>query len=166
LNTLARSRRIAEEQDRLKLIPAELTPGVHDKKLQKAKKRAFFVAKYMVLNILFLVNKIIDPKSLLDQAAQIPHLERGKLSILRETPNGPLYNHQTRKDGKNVSRYVPRDQAPAVQEAIDGYAAFQNLVGQYVDQMVEKTRAEIAEGSKKKKSPDRSSSLKTPKSSS
>lgn len=120
----------------------------------------------MLSHILFSVNNNIDPKSLLDQAAQIPHLERGKISILRETPSGPLYNHQTRKDGKNVSRYVPRNQAPAVQEAIDGYGAFQNLVEQYVDQMVDKTRAEIADGSKKKKTPGPSSSPKMPKSSS
>jgi hypothetical protein len=111
------------------------------------------------------VNEKTDPKSLLDAAAKIPRLERGKLSILREGANGPLYNHQCRKGGKNISRYVPRDQAPAVQEAIAGYAAFQELVEQYVDQIVAQTRAEIADGSKKKKSRASSSSRKTPKSS-
>jgi len=86
---------------------------------------------------------------LLQQAAQIPHLERGKLSILREGPTGPFYNHQCRENGKNVSRYVPRDQVPAVQEAIDGYAQFQKLIEQYVDEVVAKTRTEIAAHSKK-----------------
>jgi len=107
-----------------------------------------------------------DPKILLEQAAQIPHLERGKLSIIREGPTGAFFNHQCRVDGRNVSRYVPRDQAPGVQEAIDGYAKFESLIEQYVDQIVDQTRAEIAAGSKKKKSHPSSSSRKTPKSSS
>ena len=90
-----------------------------------------------------------DPQSLLQQAAQITRLERGKLSILREGANGPFYNHQCRQDGKNVSRYIPRDQVPAVQEAIDGYAKFEALIEEYVDQIVDKTRGEIAARSKK-----------------
>jgi hypothetical protein len=88
---------------------------------------------------------------LLQQAAQIPQLERGKLSIIRQGPEGPYYNHQYRKDGKYVTRYVSREQAPAVQSAIDGFKKFDQLIEQYVDQAVEKTRAEIAAGSSKKK---------------
>lgn len=107
-----------------------------------------------------------DPQSLLQQAAQIPRLERGKLSILREGANGPFYNHQCRQEGKNVSRYIPRDQVPAVQEAIDGYAKFEALIEEYVDQIVDQTRAEIAARSKKKISPRPSSSPKTPRSTS
>ena len=107
-----------------------------------------------------------DPQSLLQQAAQIPRLERGKLSILREGANGPFYNHQCRQDGKNVSRYIPRDQVPAVQEAISGYAKFEALIEEYVDQIVDKTRAEIAARSKKKTSPRNASSPKTRKSTS
>jgi hypothetical protein len=100
----------------------------------------------------YILAPMIDPKNpkiLLEEAAKIPHLERGKISILREGPTGPFYNHQCRQDGKNVSRYVPRDQVQAVQEAIDGYAQFQSLIEQYVDQTVEKTREEIARDSKK-----------------
>lgn len=98
-----------------------------------------------------------DPQSLLQEAAQIKRMERGKLSILREGPSGPFYNHQSRVEGKNVSRYVPRDQVPAVQEAIEGYALFQKLIDQYVDQTVERTRAQIAAeaGSKKNRTPSR-----------
>jgi len=107
-----------------------------------------------------------NPQSLLQQAAQIPRLERGKLSILRESPSGPFYNHQCRQDGKNVSRYIPRDQVPAVQEAIDGYAKFEALIGEYVDQIVDKTRGEIAARSKKKTSRRHSSSPRTQKSTS
>ena len=90
--------------------------------------------------------------SLLQLAAQIPHLERGSLSILRQGPDGPYYNHQCRQDGKNVSRYVPRDQVAAVQAAIDGYQQFKQCIDAYVDQKVRQTRAEIAVKSKKKKS--------------
>jgi hypothetical protein len=89
-------------------------------------------------------------QSFVRQAAQIQHLERGKLSIIGQGPNGPYYNHQFRQNGKYVTRYVPREQAQAVQEAIDGYRKFDHLIGRYVDGMVERTRAEIAAGSKKK----------------
>ena len=107
-----------------------------------------------------------DPQSLLQQAAQITRLERGKLSILREGANGPFYNHQCRQDGKNVSRYIPRDQVPAVQEAIDGYAKFEALIEEYVDQIVDKTRGEIAARSKKTTAHHNSSSPRTQKSTS
>ena len=123
------------------------------------------MTEYMCIDIVFVMKTKPDPKILLQEAAQIPHLERGKLSIIREGPTGPFFNHQCRQDGKNVSRYIPRDQAPSVQEAIDGYARFQTLIGQYVDQIVDQTRAEIAADSKKKAHPN-SSSRKTPKSSS
>lgn len=93
-------------------------------------------------------------------------MERGKLSVLREGPTGPFYNHQYRAEGKNVSRYVPREQVPAVREAIDGFTQFQGLIEKYVDQVVEQSRAEITAGSKKKNVRPRSSSLKTPRSSS
>ncbi len=86
------------------------------------------------------------------QAAKIPHLERGKLSIIGQGPKGPYYNHQFRRDGKYVTRHVPQEQAPAVQEAIDGYRKFEQLVEQHVDEVVAKTRAEIAAGSKKNRS--------------
>jgi hypothetical protein len=89
-------------------------------------------------------------------------MERGKLSIIGQGPEGPYYNHQCRCDGKNVSRYVPREQVAAVQEAIEGYSRFNDLISQYVDQIVEETRDEIAAGSKKK-TPPRGSSLPTSK---
>jgi hypothetical protein len=112
---------------------------------------AFYVTKYMYTHILGCMSTKFDPQFLLQKAAQIKRLERGKLSVLREGPSGPFFNHQSRVKGKNVSRYVPREQVAAVQEAIDGYAAFQDLIEQYVDQTVDRTRAEIAEeaGSKK-----------------
>jgi hypothetical protein len=104
------------------------------------------------------MNTPIDPKTLLEQAAKIPRLERGKISILREGPTGPFYNHQFRKDGKNVSRYLPREQVKPLQEAINGYTQFESLIEQYVDQVVEKTREEMALDSKKNFRPQHPSS--------
>jgi hypothetical protein len=102
------------------------------------------------------MNAKSSSQSLMQEAAQIQHLERGKLSIIRQGPNGPYYNHQFRKDGKYVTRYVPQEQAQAVQEAIDGYRKFDQLVERYVDGVVAKTRADIASGSKKNKNRRRS----------
>ena len=111
---------------------------------------------YVMTYILPMTPKSSVP-SLIAQAAQIPHLERGKLSVIRQGPEGPYYNHQFPQDGKYVTRYVPRDQVPAVQQAIDGYKEFSHLVDRYVDEMVQKTRAEIAAGPKKNKSRHRPS---------
>ena len=111
------------------------------------------------------MNAKITPQSLLQQIAQIQHMVRGKLCPLREGPQGPYYNHQTWEDGKNVSRYVPRDQVPAYQEAIAGYEQFEKLTQEYAQILIEKTRDELAAGFKKKKiSGPRSSWPKTKKS--
>jgi hypothetical protein len=105
-------------------------------------------------------------ENLLAQIAQIQSMERGKLSLMRETSSGPAYKLQAWEDGKNHSRYIPPEQAPAVREAIDGYARFQALIGRYVDQVVQRTRAEIASGPKKTKHRPKSSSPRTLKSAS
>lgn len=112
------------------------------------------------------MNTPITPQSLLQQIAQIQHLERGKLCILRQGPEGPYYNHQTWENGQNVCRYVPRDQVPALQAAIAGYDQFQRLIERYVQLLVQKTRAERGAGAKKKTSRPKSSWAKTKKSSS
>jgi hypothetical protein len=107
-----------------------------------------------------------NPAPLLQQMAQIQTMERGKLSVLRESSAGPFYKLQAWEHGRNVTRYIPRDQAAAVQEALQGYAQFQDLTEAYARQMIDKTRAEIAAGSKKKTPPRNSSSPRTRKSSS
>jgi len=95
-------------------------------------------------------------------------MERGKLSVMREGPEGTYYKHQAWENGKNLSRYVASDQAAAVQQAIDGYHKFQELTEQYAQQVIDNTRAELATDSKKKKYRRRSKSSwpKTRKSSS
>ena len=103
------------------------------------------------------MNTPITPQALLHQIAQIPQLERGKLCIIRQGPNGPYYNHQTWENGKNISRYVPREQVPALREAIAGYQQFQTLVEQYVQLRAQESRAERTADLKKKTPPPNSS---------
>ena len=112
------------------------------------------------------MNSKSTPQSVLYEIAQIQRLERGTISVIRQGPEGPYYNHQCYQEGKNVSRYVPLEQVAAVKEGIDGYHRFQELVQQYVQLMVEKTRAEREAGLKKKRRRQKSSWPKTRKSSS
>ena len=108
------------------------------------------------------MNSTMTPTSLLQQIAQIQYMEPGSLHIIREGPCGPYYNHQSYEDGKHVSRYVPQAQVPQLQEAIDGYKRFEDLVENYAKLMVQKTRDERSSGLKKKR--PNSSSPKTRKS--
>lgn len=110
------------------------------------------------------MNAPITPQSLLQQIAQIQHMERGKLCILRQGPQGPYYNHQTWENGRNLSRYVPQHQVPALQQAIAGYERFENLTDQYAQMVIQQTRAEMATGLKKKNPPPKSSWPKTKRS--
>jgi hypothetical protein len=103
---------------------------------------------------------------ILQQIAQIPAMERGKLSVIKESASGPFYKLQAREKGKNVTRYVPRDQVPALQQALEGYKEFQALTEQYAQEVISQTRAAIGAGSKKKPAPRRSSSRRNRKSSS
>jgi hypothetical protein len=95
------------------------------------------------------MNSKSSPQSVLQQIAEIQKIEKGTISIIREGPKGPYYNHQCYENGKNVSRYVPRDQVADYKQAIEGHQRFQTLVEEYVHLMVEKTRAERTAGSKK-----------------
>ena len=90
------------------------------------------------------------PESILRQIAQIHRMDHGTVSVIRQGPHGPYYNHQCYENGRNVSRYVPAEQVPELEQAIEGYRRFQELVKQYVQLRVEQTRAERQAGSKKK----------------
>ena len=93
----------------------------------------------------------LSPAQLVEQIAQIQRMERGKLSVMRQGPDRTHFKLQVWENGNNYSRHVSEDQAAAVQEAIDGYHRFQNLTERYAQQVIDKTRAELAAGSKKKK---------------
>jgi len=103
---------------------------------------------------------------ILQQITQIQHMEPGKLCIMRQGPNGPYYNLQWREQGKAFSRYVPADQVEVVAQHTVNYQTFQDLVCQYAQLIIERTRAERAAGFKKKTSPPKSSWPKNRKSSS
>jgi hypothetical protein len=96
------------------------------------------------------MNTTPTAQSILNDLGQIQRLDRGTLSVIRQGPQGPYYNHQCYENGRNVSRYVPGEQVAELQRAIEAYHRFQQLVEQYVQLMVEKTRAERAAGFKKK----------------
>ena len=102
--------------------------------------------------------------SLLQEIASIQTMERGKLSVIKESSTGPFYKIQAREDGKNLTRYVPREQVPAVQEAIQGYQRFESLTEQYAQRVIAQTRQDIAAASKKKSQAQTSSSPKMRKS--
>ena len=106
------------------------------------------------------------PESILQDIAQIQRLDRGTVSVIRQGPEGAYYNHQCYENGRNVSRYLPGEQVAEVKEAIAGYQRFRHLVDQYVELMVEKTRAERYPGLKKKTQRRNSSWPRTRKSSS
>jgi len=96
------------------------------------------------------MNTPITPQSLIEQILQIQHMEHGSLSTVGKGPNGPYFNLNSWEDDKNCCRYVPKDKIPAVQQAIEGYLRYQQLTRDYARQVVEKTRAELAIGIKKK----------------
>ena len=94
--------------------------------------------------------KTSTPAQILQQIADIQHMEPGKLCIIRQGPDGPYYNLQCREHGKPVSRYVPRDQVEAVAANTVNYRKFEALVEQFATYIVEQTRAERAAVVKKK----------------
>ena len=74
---------------------------------------------------------------LLEQMGRIERMERGKLCRMTARPH---YNHQTWHNGRNVVRYVPAEQAAALQAAIDGYRLFMKLARQHAEQIIQRTR--------------------------
>jgi hypothetical protein len=107
----------------------------------------FFVAVVYAFNIYYgNMSSKLAPESILQQIAQIQRMDQGTVSVIRQGPHGPYYNHQCYENGRNVSRYVPAQQVPELEEAIEGYRRFQELVKQYVQLQVEKTRPERMAG--------------------
>jgi hypothetical protein len=106
----------------------------------------------------------LTPAQVLEQIAQIQHMEPGKLCVIGHGRNGPYYNLQCREKGKTLTLYVPADQVPSVAEHTANYRQFQTLVDQYAQLIVGRTRAERAAGAKKKTLHRSSSWPKTKKS--
>lgn len=105
------------------------------------------------------------PSGLLQQIADIQHMEPGKLCVTRTAATGAFYNLQCREKGKTRTRYVPREQMEQVRLHTENYQHFQGLVDQYAQQIVERTRTERLAGAKKKTRKQDSSWRKSRKSS-
>lgn len=74
---------------------------------------------------------------LLERMAAIERMERGKLCRMGGRPH---YNHQTWQDGKNVVRYVPKDQVDELKKDIAGYQLFMKLAAEYADEVITASR--------------------------
>ena len=108
------------------------------------------------------MNTPLSTQTLIQQILQIQRMEHGSLSTVGQGPSGPYFNLNSWEQGKNCCRYVPQDKVPAVEQAIQGYHKYQQLTQDYAQQVVEKTRAELAIGVKKK--PRRKPKLRPPSS--
>ena len=87
-------------------------------------------------------------------------MERGKLSTYcfpeRSGESGPYYKLQCWEKGKNCTRYIPPEQVPLLQEALEGHSRFQELTGQYLQRVINETRDQLASTAKKKTAPRKS----------
>ena len=96
--------------------------------------------------------------------AAIQAMERGTLCRMAGRPH---YNHQTWRDGRNVSRYVPRDEVASLRKALAGYRRFMELAQQYADLIIartrdERARARAAQGASTRKPPSPSRTSRRP----
>jgi hypothetical protein len=93
---------------------------------------------------------------ILQQMEQIDHMEHGSLQTETRPsprhpnqPQGPYFKHQIWEEGRNVSRRIPSEKAPALAKAIEGRKKFEKLAGQFVEATVAMTRAGASTDSKK-----------------
>lgn len=119
-------------------------------------------------------------RSLVDQIAAISTMQPGTLAEeWRERPDtegtgvlrlGPYYKHQVWKDGRNVSRRVPADEAAVLREDIDNAKRFEQLTQELAHLNIEHTLAlratpslDAGSGGSKKNSTRKRSTRDTPK---
>jgi hypothetical protein len=77
------------------------------------------------------------PQALLKQITQIQEMERGTLCRMSA---GPYYNHQSWQGGRNIVRYIPKTQLPALRAAIAGYRKFRRLTEAYAELIIRRSR--------------------------
>jgi hypothetical protein len=104
------------------------------------------------------------PEEILQQIAAIHSMEKGNLSILRQTPRGPACNFQRWEDGRNRSEYIRPEQVPLVEENLRTFERFQTLMDLYVQTICAHTRKERLAVIKTKRPPRKSSLPGKPKS--
>lgn len=102
-------------------------------------------------------SQTLSPAQILAQIAQIQFMERGKLSSYRRTGRSKdtdtYYRLQTWQKGKNLTRHVRPEELPALEAALEGYARYCQLSEQYVQLVVDRTRAHQEQNIKKKIQP-------------
>jgi hypothetical protein len=81
-------------------------------------------------------------RRLLARIAQIQDMERGTVCRMSGRNH---YNHQTWTDGRNVVRYVAREDVTELHEAIVGFARFTQLARQYADEIIRLSRMRRAQ---------------------
>ena len=78
-------------------------------------------------------------QALLEQMARIERMERGTLC---QMAGRPYYNHQTWYNGRNVVRYIPKNEVAELKKDLDGYRRFAELAEKYADEVIRETRTE------------------------
>jgi hypothetical protein len=93
-------------------------------------------------------------RQLLAQIAAIQRMEKGTLSNYvppgRSAGAGPYHKLQCWAGGKNLTRHVRPEELPAIKQALEGYAKFQELAARYADLIIQQTREHLDVDIKKK----------------
>ena len=100
-----------------------------------------------------------ERKRLIQEMAAIDCMEKGRFTAEfrdvnkggKKEQKGPYYKHQVWKNGQNVSRRVPAEEAEELKKAVDGYHRFRELAEDYVETTVLMTREAKASSGKKKR---------------
>ena len=72
-------------------------------------------------------------QQILEAMSRIRVMARGKVTVMRTAKSGRrYYSLQARRDGRNVTRYVPAERLDAAREATENYRRFMELVRRYV----------------------------------
>lgn len=140
---------------------ARMRGWVQDKNLHKLELRLFFVFKRYTVVYRF----SMEPENnFLQQLAGFHQMERGTLSVIRQTSRGPCCNLQRRENGRHISEYIPAEQVPLVEANLARHGEFQAVVEQYVSLVCEQSRQERKAGAKKKRPTSASPLPRKPKS--
>ena len=90
-------------------------------------------------------------QEILQEMESITRMERGKLCSQSRGPGSPtFYKLQAWHQGKNLTRYVPADEVPALKEALANHQRFQELAAEFADHTIAQTRQHTRADSKKK----------------
>ena len=100
---------------------------------------------------MYIVFPVNTKNSILQQLASFDQMERGTLSVLRQTPHGPCCNLQRRENGRHLSEYIPADQVPLVEANLAKHDQFQSLVEEHVRIICQQSREQRLSEAKKKR---------------